>query len=458
MHQNDQLPTTPRTIEKARNRAKVRRNRVLGVVVSLVVGIGVVVGTVGSASADPSAGDWLKLRTCESGGNYATNTGNGYYGAYQFDLGTWASVGGSGVPSDASPATQDALAYKLWQQRGWSPWTCAAIVGLPQGGSGGPAIEVKAVHKAQPVPRPVGSIDAITVSSTRTSLRVAGWAVDRTAPKSAISVKITVNTSAYVVATTSARADVNRVLRTSGSHGFSAVLPVHAGQYKVCATAVGLKAGNNTSLGCRVVTVVGLPTGHVDSVRVVGSSVAVAGWVMDPKAPARSTRAHVYVNGVGYSIAASAPRADVNRANIPGRHGFRAAFALHPGNNSVCVTAMGVDGTHGSLGCRTVRLPPPVGSLGTVTVRGASANITGWAFQPGAPATSIQVRVAVNGTAHAVPTSSARADVNRAFSITGRHGFNFSTSLKPGVNKICATAMGTVPGLNTNLGCTTVKR
>ena len=62
----------------------------------------------------------------ESGGNYATNTGNGYYGAYQFDLQTWRSVGGSGLPSAASPAEQDMRAQMLHSQRGCQPWpnTC----------------------------------------------------------------------------------------------------------------------------------------------------------------------------------------------------------------------------------------------------------------------------------------------------------------------------------------------
>ena len=51
---------------------------------------------------------WLaKLRGCESGGNYADNTGNGYYGAYQFSLGTWQRLGLSGLPSDAAPSVQD---------------------------------------------------------------------------------------------------------------------------------------------------------------------------------------------------------------------------------------------------------------------------------------------------------------------------------------------------------------
>jgi LysM repeat protein len=67
-----------------------------------------------------------RVRMRESGGNYADNTGNGYYGAYQFSLGTWESVGGSGLPSNASPAEQDMRAEMLYQERGCEPWpnTC----------------------------------------------------------------------------------------------------------------------------------------------------------------------------------------------------------------------------------------------------------------------------------------------------------------------------------------------
>jgi len=86
----------------------------------------------GPASADPSANDWYQLRMCESTNRYAINTGNGYYGAYQFDLSTWRSVGGSGYPNDASPAEQDYRALILYRQRGWNPWTCATIVGLSE--------------------------------------------------------------------------------------------------------------------------------------------------------------------------------------------------------------------------------------------------------------------------------------------------------------------------------------
>lgn len=54
----------------------------------------------------------LKLRQCESGGNYQTNTGNGYYGAYQFSLSTWQRLGYSGLPSSAPPSVQDQAIVK----------------------------------------------------------------------------------------------------------------------------------------------------------------------------------------------------------------------------------------------------------------------------------------------------------------------------------------------------------
>jgi resuscitation-promoting factor RpfB len=65
---------------------------------------------------------WAKLRMCEAGGDYTRNSGNGYYGAYQFNLSTWQSNGGTGYPHQASPAVQDEIALRLYSRRGASPW------------------------------------------------------------------------------------------------------------------------------------------------------------------------------------------------------------------------------------------------------------------------------------------------------------------------------------------------
>jgi hypothetical protein len=71
------------------------------------------------------------LRNCESSGNYAENTGNGFYGAYQFLLSTWQGLGYSGYPNDAPPAVQDQAAQQLQARSGWGQWpACARKLGL----------------------------------------------------------------------------------------------------------------------------------------------------------------------------------------------------------------------------------------------------------------------------------------------------------------------------------------
>jgi Transglycosylase-like domain len=77
------------------------------------------------------AADFAAIRRCEASNDYSLNTGNGYYGAYQFAYQTWIDLGESGLPSAAPPATQDAAAYKLYLESGWSSWpACAVITGL----------------------------------------------------------------------------------------------------------------------------------------------------------------------------------------------------------------------------------------------------------------------------------------------------------------------------------------
>jgi hypothetical protein len=89
-----------------------------------------------SASASASDSDLAKLRACESGGNYRINTGNGYYGAYQFALATWRGLGYSGYPHQAAPATQDEAVRKLQARSGWGQWpACSRRYGLGSGGS-----------------------------------------------------------------------------------------------------------------------------------------------------------------------------------------------------------------------------------------------------------------------------------------------------------------------------------
>jgi LysM repeat protein len=64
-------------------------------------------------AAAPSGSVWDRLAQCESGGNWAINTGNGFYGGLQFTLSSWRAGGGSGYPNQASRSEQIARAESL---------------------------------------------------------------------------------------------------------------------------------------------------------------------------------------------------------------------------------------------------------------------------------------------------------------------------------------------------------
>jgi Transglycosylase-like domain len=86
----------------------------------------------GGGYNDPSnPAAWDRIARCESGGNWATNTGNGYYGGIQFSLGSWQSVGGTGRPDQASRETQIAMGQRLYHSGGgWSHWPgCSRALG-----------------------------------------------------------------------------------------------------------------------------------------------------------------------------------------------------------------------------------------------------------------------------------------------------------------------------------------
>lgn len=82
-----------------------------------------------TASPPPASGggglNWDGVAACESGGNWSINTGNGYYGGLQFDLGTWVNNGGGAYaarPDLATKAQQIAVATALYQKAGSAPW------------------------------------------------------------------------------------------------------------------------------------------------------------------------------------------------------------------------------------------------------------------------------------------------------------------------------------------------
>jgi resuscitation-promoting factor RpfA len=154
----------------------VRLLRTTGAVTALV-GAGVAVTALPAGAATPD--DFARLRQCESGGNYSINTGNGFFGAYQFDAGTWHGLGYSGLPNQAAPAVQDEAAYRTYNSRGWSPWPACSRklgltnngqIGVSSSGAGGGSLQ-QALTPAQTAPTP----PAMTLDSARAEIQTSGF-------------------------------------------------------------------------------------------------------------------------------------------------------------------------------------------------------------------------------------------------------------------------------------------
>ncbi|MFF4426587.1 transglycosylase family protein [Streptomyces sp. NPDC001549] len=111
----------------------------------------------GTASA-ATASEWDKVAQCESGGNWAINTGNGYYGGLQFSPSTWAGFGGKSYAPQANQASksqQIAVAEKVLKSQGKGAWpSCGKGLSnssFTGGGSEAPAS--KPQSKPQPKPK-----------------------------------------------------------------------------------------------------------------------------------------------------------------------------------------------------------------------------------------------------------------------------------------------------------------
>jgi hypothetical protein len=206
----------------------------------------------------------------------------------------------------------------------------------------------------------------------------------------------------------------------------------------------------------------GAPIGALDvAVPTSDGQVEVIGWAADQRLPGGRIDIHVYVFGPdghlqGYAgFATSLPRADVAAAHpwAGARQGFRAVVpALTQGSNTVCAYALNPipGGSNSTLGCRTaiVSFAVPVGFVDSVAVAGSTATVSGWTFDPIKPATSISVHIYVNSPSGSkgvgYVADDTRPDVNRVYSISGRHGFSRSVELSTGMNSICAYGIGSL--------------
>ena len=111
--------------------ASIRSHPIHPILVPLPIGLWIfsLVSDVVYAFVSPEV-FWDRMAQCESGGNWAMNSGNGYYGGLQFSLATWRNVGGTGYPHQASRAEQIKRGQILQARAGWGQWPhCARQLG-----------------------------------------------------------------------------------------------------------------------------------------------------------------------------------------------------------------------------------------------------------------------------------------------------------------------------------------
>jgi hypothetical protein len=129
------------------------RNRILGVGLAGSATLATAVGLGPTAQAAGTV--WDRVAACESGGNWAINTGNGYFGGLQFSSSTWRAYGGARYAvsaNRASKATQIAVARRVLAAQGPGAWpVCSKRAGLTR--ANGAAVSARATvsrAKARP--------------------------------------------------------------------------------------------------------------------------------------------------------------------------------------------------------------------------------------------------------------------------------------------------------------------
>jgi resuscitation-promoting factor RpfA len=146
------------------------RKRITGVAIagSATFVTGVALG----APANAAGSVWDAVAACESGGNWAINTGNGYQGGLQFSSSTWRAAGGTRYAPRAdlaSKAAQIATAQRVLASQGPGAWpTCGKRAGLTRGNGGAVTVSNAPAKTSTSVVVVSRSTGVPTVSRSRT--------------------------------------------------------------------------------------------------------------------------------------------------------------------------------------------------------------------------------------------------------------------------------------------------
>ncbi|MGB8652510.1 MAG: peptidoglycan-binding domain-containing protein [Mycobacteriales bacterium] len=313
---------------------------------------------------------------------------------------------------------------------------------------------------------PVGTLESV-VQVPGGAVQVTGFAVDPDSPAT-VPVALTWDgTRAAAAPAALTRDDVAARYPGYGSaHGFSVSKALAVGPHTVCATAVNVAGtpGRETSLGCKAITVTHSPIGAFELLRnQPGGSTLIRGWALDPDVAAPA-RVALTLDGAYHRVLT----ADAVRTDLPAAwkaygtgHGFTAPLTLPAGRHTVCAYPLNADGTPGTrvaLGCRSVLVGTPTGTLEFASGGRGYLNVRGWVVDPDT-AGPVTVTVVLDGrTVATLVAKVGRADVSRLFPGYGAaHGY--AATLRParGRHTLCTYARNVTgtPGSSVRLGCRT---
>ena len=276
---------------------------------------------------------------------------------------------------------------------------------------------------------PFGTVD--TVERRPGGVLVRGWAID---PDTKKPIKIRTYADGKHRETLTAdgkSTDVSRQFPGRGDeHRFATMVPVHAGEHRICVFGDNVSRGKDQALDCRLVDVSSNPRGSLDVLRQQPGGVRVAGWALDPDTT-DSVPVHVYVDGkLVEAVTADQKRPDVatTHRGYGAAHGFALDVPVRSGGkHKVCVYALNVGegDSHATLGCQQMDLrTSPYGQWEDVALHSDGMHVGGWAVD-GDTNVPVWVHAYVDGRlAKAVWSSRARPDVGSAVVGYGVfHGF-----------------------------------
>lgn len=312
--------------------------------------------------------------------------------------------------------------------------------------------------------RVVGSLDSVSESGAG-SARVRGWALDFDTQDS-IPVAVYVN-GAFVGShlANAHRPDVGVAYRGWGDHhGYDFTIPLSGGGVKqVCVWGIntGAGAGDNAFLGCRNVSL-STPFGSFDGVSAGQGTVRLTGWAIDPDTTA-PVKVHVYVDDViRGEFTANTFRPDVGAAfGMGNNHGFDISLPMSGGRHRICVYAINLagGGTNSLLGCRTVEVGRPFGSLDSVSSTAGGLRVRGWAIDPDTSGPILVHAYVDNVFRGEFTANGARPDVAAVHPGFGEdHGFEFTVPASPGQHSVCVYAINVGGGDHPLIGCKTGTR